>query len=237
MEVLDGTSSESSEDDSLNIEDDISRKKRKLVLNESGISNARSNVEFYNYSETAAIFKYNCVTNTYITFTHNYDDGCDKRNVKVSDKNTLIHRRHITYLTIPGFEKKILKPKGISATVANTSKFRVQMTSKTRTNNKYTCNVVCIIEALWVYECFLLLLDKPVELYQMILHGNYHTIVSMNLVSNELDYYYCLGCWIKKFVVSYSIFNKNDAVTLMKVYDDILSTKLYGFKISSLSFI
>ena len=75
MEVLDGTSSESSEDNSLNIEDDISRKKRKLVLNESGISNARSNVEFYNYSETAAIFKYNCVTNTYITFTHNYDDG------------------------------------------------------------------------------------------------------------------------------------------------------------------
>ncbi len=174
--------------------------------------------------------------------------------MKDADKKTFIsHRRHITYLTIPGFEKKILKPKGISATIANTSKFRVQMTRKTCTNNKYTSNVVCIMEALWVYECFLLLLDKPVELYEIILNGmihiltnntiylliyslgNYHTIVSMNLVSNELEYYYCLGCWIKKFVVSYNIFNKTDISTLIKVYDNILSTKLYGFKISSLT--
>ncbi len=115
----------------------------------------------------------------------------------MSDKNTLIHRRHITYLTIPGFEKKILKPKGISATVANTSKFRVQMTSKTRTNNKYTSNVVCIIEALWVYECFLLLLDKPVELYQMILHGKTYLSTKLILILTHILIrqlsYYCIN--------------------------------------------
>lgn len=174
--------------------------------------------------------------------------------MKDADKRTCTcHRRHITYLTIPGFEKKMLKPKGISATMSNASKFRVQMTRKTGTNNKYTSNVVCIMEALWVYECFLLLLDKPVELYEIILNGkiymitnnvryllicslgNYHTILSMNLVSNELEYYYCLGAWIRKFVVSYAIFKKTDIVTLIKVYDNILSTKLYGFKISALS--
>lgn len=127
------------------------------------------------------------------------------------------------------------------------------MSRNTRTNNKYSYNVKSFMEALWVYECFLLLLDKPIELYTIILNGkihtmtqyyvylltcligNYHTIVSTNLVSNEIEYYHSLGCWIKTFVVLYNIFNETDADTLIKVYDNIMSTKLYGFKISALS--
>ncbi len=75
MDALDGTSNESSEDDSLNVEENTSRKRHKISSNETSFISALSNVEIYNYCETAAIFKYNCVTNTYITFTHNYDEG------------------------------------------------------------------------------------------------------------------------------------------------------------------
>jgi len=75
MDVLDGTSSEPSDDDSLNVQENESRKRLKPNINETDIFKVLKNVEFLNYSETVAVFRYNCVTNTYITFTNNYDTG------------------------------------------------------------------------------------------------------------------------------------------------------------------
>ena len=75
MDASDGTSNESSGDDSLNVEGNTSRKRYKINNNEHSTLSALNNVEIYNFSETAAVFKYNCVTNTYITFTHNFDEG------------------------------------------------------------------------------------------------------------------------------------------------------------------
>ncbi len=126
------------------------------------------------------------------------------------------------YLDIPGHdEHRFIKPKGISRTSTKSGGFRVQVTKYQSKSDKFSRNAHHFIDAMWLYECAVLMNDRPTELNALLISGNYTSIVSFGLITNELEYYQELGKWINQFTKS-NLLKPDEAQISIQVYDNLV---------------
>lgn len=126
------------------------------------------------------------------------------------------------YMDIPGYdERRFIKPKGISRTLTKTGGFRVQVTKYQSKSDKFSRNAHHFLDAMWLYECAVLMNDRPKELNALLISGNYTSIVSFGIITNELEYYQELGKWINKFTKT-SILKLDEAEITIQVYDHLI---------------
>lgn len=126
------------------------------------------------------------------------------------------------YLVIPGYdEHRFIKPKGISRTSTKTAGFRVQLTKYQSKSDKFSRNAHRFIDAVWLYECAVLMNDRPPELNSLLLSGNYSSIVTFGVINDELEYYQELGKWINQFSKT-NLLKPDEANIAVLVYDSMV---------------
>ena len=109
---------------------------------------------------------------------------------------------------------------GISLTSTKSGGYRVQLTKFQSKSDKFSRNAHRLLEAVWLYECAVLINDHPVELNNLLVSGNYHSISSFNLVASEYEYYQELGKWIKQFSTS-NLLRQDEAKVAVQIYDQL----------------
>lgn len=110
---------------------------------------------------------------------------------------------------------------GISRTTTKSGGYRVQLTKFQSKSDKFSRNAHRLLEAIWLYECAVLINDRPIELNNLLVSGNYHSISSFNLISSEYEYYQELGKWIKQFSTS-NLLRQDEAKVAVQVYDQMI---------------
>ena len=78
-----------------------------------------------------------------------------------------------------------------------------------------------LLEAIWLYECAVLMTDRPTELNYLLAWGNYRSISSLNIISSEHEYYQQLGTWIKQFKTS-NLLTQVEANDAVQLYDKLI---------------
>lgn len=83
---------------------------------------------------------------------------------------------------------KLINPKHIYKTSCDT--YRVQMSkgSKTNPNGKFSRNTRNEVDALWLCEYALLLVERPNSFEDILMNGNYKCLLQRNLVSDPTDF-------------------------------------------------
>lgn len=75
--------------------------------------------------------------------------------------------------------------------------------------------------ALWIYECAILLSDRPTDLSILLNSGNYEKMVSINLVTSHKEYHEELGDMIQRFKSKHSFFTEEQFEIISSVYQSI----------------
>jgi hypothetical protein len=82
----------------------------------------------------------------------------------------------------------LISPKHIYNTSCDTFRVQISKGSKVNPNGKFSRNARNEIDAFWLCECALILVDRPSCFQDMLVNGNYKCLVQRSLVSSPEDY-------------------------------------------------